>query len=77
MVYAKAQSAQTRVPVGDLVEIYNNRSQNSSLVAISDKAIESHQRVADAFQAMGVLEAGTDVKPLWDKTFNRYLGVKA
>lgn len=77
LVYAKAQSAQTRVPVGDLVEIYNNRSQNSSLVAISDKAIESHQRVADAFQAMGVLEAGTDVKPLWDKTFNRYLGVKA
>ena len=77
LVYAKAQSAQTRVPVGDLVEIYNNRSQNNSLVAVSDKAIESHQRVADAFQAMGVLEAGTDVKPLWDKTFNRYLGVKA
>ena len=72
--YAKAQSAQTRVPVGDLVEIYNNRSQNSSVQAVSDKAVLSHQRVAEAFQSMGVLEGSADVRPLWDKTFNRYLG---
>ena len=77
LLYAKAQSAQTRVPVGDLVEIYNNRSQDGSLLATSDRAVASHQRVADAFQAMGVLDGGADVRPLWDKTFNRYLGVQA
>ena len=77
LLYAKAQSAQTRVPVGDLVEIYNNRSQDGSLLATSDRAVASHQRVADAFQSMGVLEGGADVRPLWDKTFNRYLGAQA
>ena len=70
-------NAERVVPVGDLVEIYNNRSQDGSLLATSDRAVASHQRVADAFQAMGVLEGGADVRPLWDKTFNRYLGVQA
>lgn len=67
--YAEAQSRETRVPVGDILELYNNRSQDSSLVATDEAAIRSHQQVADVFQMIGVLDGPADVRPLWDRSF--------
>lgn len=73
LAYARAQSAQTRVPVGDILELFNNRSQDYSLTSISEKAIRSHQEVADVFHRIGVLETPADVRPLWDRSFDAVL----
>lgn len=72
-VYAEAQAKETRVPVGDILELYNNRSQDGSLVASSEAAIRSHQEVADAFLQLGVLDGPADVRPLWDRSFDKVL----
>ena len=66
--YAKAQSAETRVPVGDLVELFNGRSGDYSLAAVDDKVVRSHQDVADTFQRLGVLDGPANVRPLWDRS---------
>ncbi|HEY0201125.1 MAG TPA: ABC transporter substrate-binding protein, partial [Burkholderiaceae bacterium] len=70
---ARAQSAQTRVPVGDILELFNNRSQDYSLVATDEAAIRSHQQVAEAFLKLGVLDSPTNVRPLWNRSFDAAL----
>lgn len=77
LAYAKAQSAETRVPVGDIVELFNGRSGDYSLAAVDDAVIRSHQDVADTFLKIGVLDAPTDVRPLWDRSFERVLRAPA
>ncbi|MGJ7494541.1 ABC transporter substrate-binding protein [Variovorax sp. RT4R15] len=68
LAYARAQSAETRVPVGDLVELFNGRSGDYSLAAVDDSVIRSHQDVADTFQKLGVLDGPANVRPLWDRS---------
>ena len=71
--WAKAQSAETRVPLDAILQIFANRSHDDRILPIVDADIASHQAVADVFSSIGVLDAPVKVAPLWDKTFNRYL----
>ena len=71
LAYARAQSAETRVPVGDLVELWNNRSTDYDLHPVDAKAIAGHQQVADTFQQLGVLDGPAPMATLWDRTLDR------
>lgn len=71
--YAKAQSAETRVPVGDIIELFNGRSNDYGLGPVTNAAVRSHQDVADTFQKLGVLDGPADVAPLWDRSFGAAL----
>jgi len=71
--YAKAQSAETRVPVGDLIELFNGRSNDYALGPVSNAVVRSHQEVADTFLRLGVLDGPADVAPLWDRSFGAAL----
>jgi sulfonate transport system substrate-binding protein len=73
LAYARVQSAETRVPVGDLVELFNGRSTDYSLGGVSDSIVRSHQEVADIFQRLGVLDGPANVAPLWDRSFSQAL----
>jgi sulfonate transport system substrate-binding protein len=67
--YAEAQSAETRVPVADLLETWEGRSTDFSLVEVTPDVVTRHQQVADTFLKLGVLDAQTDVAPFWDTRF--------
>ncbi len=71
--YAKVQSKETRVKEADILELFNSRSQNYSLIATSNEAIKTQQQVADAFFELGLLTKKVDVKPLWDHRFDAIL----
>ncbi|MDD2546089.1 MAG: ABC transporter substrate-binding protein [Burkholderiaceae bacterium] len=71
--YAKAQSAETRTPVGDLVELFNRRSHDYSLGPVTPKVVAGHQDVADTFLKLGVLDGPAKVAPLWDTRFDKVL----
>lgn len=71
--YAKAQSAETRVPVGDLIELFNGRSNDYALGPVTQGVLRSHQEVADTFLKLGVLDGPADVAPLWDRSFGAAL----
>ena len=73
LAYARAQSEETRVPVGDLIEQWNNRSEDFDLRAVDDKVVVGHQDVADLFLKLGVLDGPAQVAPLWDRSFDRAL----
>lgn len=77
LAYAKAQSAETRVPVGDLVELFNGRSDDYSLGPVTETIVRSHQEVADTFLRLGVLDGPANVAPFWDRSFDRALAVGA
>ncbi|WP_299807176.1 ABC transporter substrate-binding protein [Tardiphaga sp.] len=68
--YAAAQSRDTAVPVDAILELFNNRNQDYSLISTSTEAIGSHQEVADVFTKTGVFDAPVDVKPYWDRSFD-------
>ena len=73
LAYAQAQSAETRVAVGDLIELWNNRSTDYDLRAVDDRVVAGHQAVADTFVQLGVLDGPAQVAPLWDKSFRTAL----
>jgi sulfonate transport system substrate-binding protein len=73
LAYAKAQSAETRVPVGDLIELFNGRSNDYALGPVTNAAVRSHQEVADTFLKLGVLDGPAEVAPLWDRSFGAAL----
>lgn len=77
LAYAKAQSAETRVPVGDLVELFNGRSDDYALGPVTEAIVRSHQEVADTFQRLGVLDGPANVAPFWDRSFDRALAAGA
>ncbi|MFM9926043.1 ABC transporter substrate-binding protein [Variovorax sp. H27-G14] len=77
LAYARAQSGETRVPIGDIVELFNRRSGDYSLGPVSDAVVRSHQDVADTFLKIGVLDGPADVKPLWDRSFESLLRLPA
>lgn len=49
------------------------RSQPYKLAAVDDAAIRSQQQVADVFADAGLLGRRVDVKPIWDRSFAKYL----
>ncbi|WP_088281419.1 ABC transporter substrate-binding protein [Ideonella sp. A 288] len=71
--FARAQNAETRVPVGDLVELWNNRSTDYDLLPADARAVLEHQRMADLFLKEGVLDAPTQVAGFWDHRFDATL----
>ncbi len=71
--FAEAQSRATGVPVEDIIDLFDNRSQDHRLVAVTDEAIESHQEVADVFHKIGVFDTAIDVRPYWDRSFDQAL----
>lgn len=71
--YARAQAAETRVPVGDLIELWNNRSTDYDLRPVDDAIVKGHQAVADTFLQLGVLDGPAQVAPLWDRSFKNVL----
>jgi sulfonate transport system substrate-binding protein len=71
--YARAQSEETRVPVGDLIEQWNNRSTDYDLRPVDDNVDKGHQEVADLFRKLGVLDGPAHVAPLWDRSFEKAL----
>jgi len=77
LAYARAQSDETRVPVGDLIELFNNRSDDGALRSVDAGVIKGHQDVADTFTKIGVLDGPADVAPLWDRSFDTALRAAA
>ena len=73
LAYAKAQSQETRIPVGDLIELWNNRSTDYALRAVDSTVVQGHQAVADTFLQLGVLDGPAQVAPLWSHTFDKVL----
>lgn len=73
LAYARAQSAETRVPVGDIIELWNNRSTDFDLRPVDDQVVAGHQAVADLFTKIGVLDGPAAVAPLWDRGFDKVL----
>lgn len=73
LAYARAQSDETRVPMGDLIELWNNRSTDYDLRAVDDKVVRGHQEVADLFLKLGVLDGPAQVASLWDRSFDKAL----
>jgi sulfonate transport system substrate-binding protein len=71
--YAEAQSRDTGVPVESILDLFNRRSQDYSLIANSDAAVDSHQEVADVFHKIGVFDAPVNVRPFWDRSFDQAL----
>lgn len=69
--YARVISEETRIPVGDLIELWNNRSTDFDLRGVSDSVVKGHQDVADTFQKLGVLDGPAQVAPLWDRSFDK------
>lgn len=67
--FARAQSAETRVAVGDLVELWNGRSTDYAVLPAGPQAVAAHQQVADVFLQAGVLDAPAQVAPLWDARY--------
>jgi sulfonate transport system substrate-binding protein len=51
----------------------SQRSQPYKVVAVDDAAIASQQQVADVFADAGLLARRIDVKPIWDRSFAKYL----
>lgn len=73
LAYARAQSAETRVPVGDLIELFNNRSDDYAVLPVDARVIASHQEVASTFAKIGVLDGPAEVAPFWDASFGPLL----
>ena len=67
--FARAQNAETRVAVGDLIELWNQRSTDYAVLPPSPQAVAAHQQVADVFLQAGVLDAPTRVAPFWDARY--------
>ena len=73
LAYTKAQPAETRVAVGDLIELWNSRSTDYKLRPVDDKVVAGHQAVADSVLQLGVLDGPAQVAPLWDQSFRAAL----
>ena len=65
------------MPVGDLVELFNGRSDDYALGPVTETIVRSHQDVADTFQRLGVLDGPANVAPFWDRSFDRALAAGA
>jgi sulfonate transport system substrate-binding protein len=69
-VYAAAVAADTHLPVEDLLDQFAHRSEDYALAGVTPDVPETHQRVADTFLKLGVLDIRTEVGKFWDTSFN-------
>lgn len=72
-VYATAQVAETHLPIEDILDQFTRRSADFSLVGVTPDVPETHQKVADTFLKLGVLDAQVDVARFWDTSFSETL----
>ncbi|MFC0409526.1 ABC transporter substrate-binding protein [Roseomonas elaeocarpi] len=75
--YAAAQSRALNVPENLIRDLLDHVSQPRRLAVPDDAAVASHQAVADEFATLGLLPAGVQVAPLWDRDFARRLELAA
>jgi len=71
--WAKVRSEATGVPAELYLREFQERSGPARLIRISDAAIASQQKVADAFATAGLIPGKVDVRPLWDNRLNSAL----
>ena len=71
--YAKALSAELRVPEEAIRSLYRNQSQARRVTGVTAADIASEQQVADTFARAAVIDRHVDVAPLWTDTFNAAL----
>ena len=71
--WAKVRGEATGVPAELYLREFQERSGPTRLIRISEAAIASQQKVADAFAAAGLIPAKVDVRPLWDDRLNSAL----
>ena len=69
-VIAAASSAETHIPVEDLITEFNKRSGDYAVAGVTPDVVQTHQQVADTFLRLGVLDGPADVAPFWDTRFN-------
>lgn len=58
------------VPLPYVQEQVKGRSAPTTLLPVSENAIQSQQKVADVFFKAGLVPKQVDVRPLWDDRFN-------
>ncbi|MBW8859242.1 MAG: ABC transporter substrate-binding protein [Caulobacter sp.] len=71
--WAKVRGEATGVPAELYLREFQERSGPTRLIRISETAIASQQKVADAFADAGLIPAKVDVRPLWDDRLNSAL----
>jgi len=71
--WAEVRSQATGVPAGLYLQEFQERSGPTRLIKVSEAAIASQQKVADAFATAGLIPAKVDVRPLWDDRLNSAL----
>jgi sulfonate transport system substrate-binding protein len=69
-VYAAVEAAETHLPIEDILDQFAHRSTDSSLTGVTPDVPETHQKVADTFLKLGVLDARVEVGKFWDTSFN-------
>ena len=74
---AAAQSALLGVPEPVIRSVLEGVSQPRRLTPPDDAAVASHQAVAEEFVRLGLLPAGVNVAPLWDRSFGDTLELGA
>lgn len=71
--WADIVAAKTGAPREVFIQQHAERNRESELAPVDESAIISQQAVADAFSEVGIVPAGTDVRPLWDDRLNEDL----
>lgn len=68
--WAEVRSQATGVPAGLYLREFQERSGPTRLIKVSEAAIASQQKVADAFAVAGLIPTKVDVRALWDDRLN-------
>jgi len=71
--WAKRSGQIAGVPPQFFLNQVQNRSEPYKLIPVDDAAIKSQQKVADVFADAGLLARRIDVRPIWDRSFAKYL----
>jgi len=72
-IWCEALAPVIKVPLPFVQNQFSHESQPERLVPIDDAAIASAQQVADTFAKIGLLPAGVDVAPYFDRSFSASL----
>lgn len=72
-VYAAAQVAETHLPIDDILDQFAHRSTDFSLVGVTPDVPDTHQKVADTFLKLGVLDRRVEVTGFWDTSVSDVL----
>ncbi|MGY4479386.1 class I SAM-dependent methyltransferase [Bradyrhizobium sp. USDA 3364] len=70
-IYAAAQVAETHLPLRDILDQFARRSDDFSLAGVTSDVPETHQKVADTFLKLGVLDAAHGGRKILGHEFQR------